>query len=164
MLEIIHSSYTVKADADVFIIPNGLVTLDDFFAGKVARSEFIRNATVRDGITTIHGSSSDLLVQLWWTSEHDLGSDNLARHGFHFPDGGEEQYFSNDHLEYLPISMFAGHKEGDVLDFSFEWFEKDGTAINLQLHTTLNQLNYRYRSFGGFDELLEKLVDHHRGL
>lgn len=164
MLQVIHSVYTIKADASVFIIPNQLSKLDDFFTATKPRAEFIHNTSVKaaDSDEIICGNPNDLLVQLWWDSE-DLGSENLARHGFTIQDGSEMQYFCNDYMEYLPLNLFKGHKEGDWIDFTFEWYNQDKTAILLLLHTRLDQLNYRYRSFGGFDELLAKLEKHHYG-
>ena len=77
------------------------------------------------------------LVQLWWSSED---SDNVTAHR-----GAGHAIVS----EYVPVSWIADLKEGESKELQF----KGGTVT-----VVANQLDYRYRSFGKFEEVLARVT------
>lgn len=148
-------------NGDLFIIPNSL-----------RRSHEFPSISTRDNIRDIYYQMSDqgfklndIDEELWiqvWIVVPDI-SENLNDHGFTLKDTDPEgkKLFVRPQLEFLPLSIFTGKKEGDeiVFDISGFWGIMDGekAKVNLKLKLKLQQLKYRYNSFGPFQEVMNKL-------
>jgi hypothetical protein len=103
-------------------------------------------------------------IQVWYCTP---GSDNSNWYD-HLIDGYQELEGWQPCCQYLPKSLFEGHKEGDVITFELpierRWhrslksdpemksrIEMDEIVVSL----TLAQTKYRYRNFGPFEEVLK---------
>ena len=101
-------------------------------------------------------------VQLWFVSEEELGSENLARHGFNFNHNGKV-WSTILPTEDLPQRLLT-IKEGEISEIAFKDMlyvgdkEGDQKRFDIILKCKANQLAYRYRSFGPFEEVLAKVT------
>ena len=73
------------------------------------------------------------------------GSYNFGRHGFYY--NGE--YYRCGFPDYLPASLFTGKKEGDKISFKLN---------DIPFELELAQGKGRYRRFGKFEEIFEKMI------
>ena len=121
--------------ADVFIIPNTIGTFKkeehNHLNAKLARWGF--SERFKEG---------DTIIQIWIASD---ASDNWADHGapqeiFNLLEPTGKNYFP----QYFPASIFQNKKEGETVDLMLEGVH--------QLTLTCNQLNYRYKNFGNFED------------
>ena len=111
-----------------------------------------------------------LTVQCWGVEDR---SDNISRHdiiisGREFSSRVERLRVS---LDEIPITLFNGKKEGDVVVFRVPGEiivydeEKDPCGIRIgsekvivTITATLKQKGYRYERFGTFEEVMQELI------
>ena len=130
---------------DAFIVPNGsysLLPTNPCFKSDMERIQEI-------GIKPEVGEE---LIEVWILSRdrHEEGKDsNLTDHGW-FELGPQANAFSTEYAPAsLPYSVLKDVKEGDSIDL----VSKSGQKINLRF----NQADYRYRMYGKFEEVTEKV-------
>jgi len=147
----------IKFNADAFIIPNYAGPLEDFYL-KSAQNEAKEIAT---NLLGKEPDENERYVEMWYGVE-DLDCDNLYAHGAHVTVDGKD-YYINIGSPFLPYSVLKDKNDGDTVDVVFHnavrkrWNE-DPEDITVIIHTTLNQKDYRYRSFGSFNEVLRKVT------
>lgn len=129
--------------ADMFIIPNGKRVVKDIFNYKNRISEF-------NDATGMRIRENDLVVEVWITSDHDLGENWQCHTGWKEICQLEETAQPRLFPSYFPVNVLEAFEEGDVLRVS-----PIGTDVIIEL--TLNQLGYRYKNWGRFEECLQKL-------
>ena len=156
----------VTIEADVFIIPNSVGTLDHFLADSVRdRIDNYANGIMK-AAGLEYNNKKEKFVECWFCNND---SDNFADHGVCvLIDGKEYKIFAGTIDRYLPVSIFEGHVEGDkvkVIIPNVKCVDYDGKSkdeeitkvVDLEMILTLNQKSYRYRNYGTFDELLKSL-------
>jgi len=131
----------VVVTGDIFIVPNTAPRL-----GEVL-SEFARSAITAD-LAECGLKPAGRLVEVWYTSP-DCGNwtDHVWDLHPEFTGGREDGGVSSPGR--LPEHVLWGVKEGDEIVLNFSGKE---------LRLTAKQLNYRYRRFGKFEEVFEKLT------
>lgn len=156
MTAMINTIKTIKANADLFIIPNAIVdTTDKFYDAPHYRKlrETGPGMSMLNGLNPMDPDSSKL-VQVWITSKEDLHTENLGDHCFHVDDqiiaGHDGKYSAG----YLPLSMLKGHHEGDHINIKMDY---SNHGIMLELDCRLAQTEYRYRNFGTFEDCLSRI-------
>lgn len=123
--------------AKVFIIPNTLYSKKAIWAKSEEEASEIFDKFVKSQHRDIDVPVGTQYVQIW---VYNGDCDNLCRH----------HYLNGDDLpEYLPVSLFDGKKEGDVITFNSKWG---------RVELTLAQKNSRYERFGTFDSVLSALI------
>lgn len=148
---------TVKGE--VFIIPNPTDTLKNFCS-----PEWIAEKCKR--MLGVEAKPEDELLQIWICSEKcdnwsctfggfqsELGSKfpTLVESWKKSKEEQKETRLLGYFPEYVPKSLFEGKKEGDVVTFTCPEYD------NVEIALTLNQLGYRYKRFGRFEEVFEKV-------
>jgi len=161
---------TIKFNASMFIVPNSLSKVKNFFNPEKYKK-------IMTEICELNGTTfdpkNDLIVQTWYNSKQ-LGSENLARHGAYKRTEDGNTYIIDFYAqEYFPVKIFKDHKEGDVINFKIpckltkrytcdddnEAFSTEETIEAIaDMQLELNQLDYRYRNHGTFEEVLDKLI------
>jgi hypothetical protein len=149
-----HLSGTVYCDS--FIIPNPAETIKEM--SRSSAHALVDFALMNNLHIDLF---DDKCVQLWHVTKD---CDNLVDHNFCYvdPDSGMTFSFSPA-IEYLPVSMFQGKKEGDTVEFDYNDSYTDKRTdlpVFIQLHFVLrlSQLDYRYRDYGRFEYALEKVA------
>ena len=97
----------VAANAALFIIPNSVGPVEKFASylqPKMRR--FAADILEANGIP-YEDINDEMMVETWIVSELDLGSENLADHGFTVEIGGEKRRFRLP-SRYLPVRLFEG--------------------------------------------------------
>lgn len=149
----------LEVNGDVFIIPNGMGTVNDFISGK----EFHRRVldAIQFASNGTHIDDKSLLVETWIVSK-ELGTDNLSDHGGKYI-GEDGEIHGTGHLDrYIPFDLLNGHKEGDVVDITIPRGTYDfNEGFDIVLHLRLAQKEYRYSRFGSFEDVLKRLYDNH---
>lgn len=143
----------IEANGDMFIIPNSFIRLSE--EDKESRL----SVQVRDIFSHYNMTPEDdeLMTQVWIVAKDDLGTENLTDHGCHFMDEDERKYAS-PHISIIPTRIFEDKKEGDIVDVQFKHHQSDPEfECEFILHLRLAQSEYRYRRFGQFEEVFEKL-------
>jgi hypothetical protein len=121
----------------MFIIPNHLTRIVE--ATTTTQKDWERRLKWAN-IEAHH--EEDLLVQVWWTSEE---CDNWRSHNWKsYP-----ELFGNI-PDHLPVTLFAGKKEGDKIAFRLG---------EIQAEVELRQLGFRYEWAGPFEKVLERLLE-----
>lgn len=160
MLNIITTTLTINAEAKAFVIPNQADAWKDFTLGT-NRARMKRAC----GLNEVPFDENEKWVQMWFVCD-DLESENLGCHGGVATDPEAEDILNirQGMLEFIPESVLKNVKEGDT----FTWkayvntFRKeedceenmDPEEAILNLSITAEQLNYRYRQFGSFEEVV----------
>ena len=152
----------IKADdVKAFIIPNSLMCVKDILVPSHHDDvlKFVTSISELNGLN-IADPENEQLVQIWWSSE-SLNSENISDHGISV----EGVALNMGGIAHVPVSLFSGKKEGDIITLNFE---KECYIIpsNFKLHipvefqwkVRLSQLDYRYSRFGPFEECLAKLM------
>ena len=147
---VIEKFDTIHLNADMFIIPNSVCTIDEYFI-----SSFQKKMLDNCKINGLVESPKEKMVQIWLTNEL---SDNIGCHGIKV---NGKRYSVN--CDCIPYSLIKNAKEGDVITVNFLGYEKDEELNNVktvvfEMNLKCNQKEYRYRSFGSFDEILNRLV------
>lgn len=153
----------VMIEVDTFIVPNSLASTADlctpFQNDEVTRLVKFNNDNGRN-FNVVTGKC----VQLWYTGENTCGSENLEDHGFKLLDeNGEECYMNLGFRSgYIPVGIFDGKKEGDIVDIvvpAYRWNDDNQQhEVKVTLRCTLRQSKYRYRNFGTFETCLARLA------
>ena len=123
---------------DVFIIPNAL----EIFRGELNEYDLNWRENIHADLDP-DMPREEAYLQVWCTTP----GNNQSNWGCHPSLEGEQRHFPS----HLPISLFKGKKEGDVITF------ESPTWGHIELR--LNCLSYRYRSYGRFEEVLAKLLE-----
>ena len=151
-------------NAHMFIIPNGLCRKGDFIVSSVSKqfplADGFKYGWEKENVC----DDEDLMVQVWFTGhdsenwgDHSIpdlvveANDMERRNAYRDLDDKEynKKVIGNSRMgSWAPISWFEGKKEGDVIDIVIH-----GCTVSF----TLSQLNFRYRSFGSFENCLETL-------
>ena len=161
-------------NCDCFIVPNAAVKAD-FGWGEISsygRKLADKAAEIAANNGFEYNEETDKFVQMWWVG---AGSDNMQDHGFCIDIGNEKYFFGYQRsIELVPVNFFRGHKEGEVLPLTIALrpvakmdinigresrisFDEENPAPTFQItfNIKLNQLDYRYRRFGTFEEVLD---------
>lgn len=126
-------------EGDLFIIPNLAMSVSNYFTQERFDSwveEHVQEVQDTMDLRT-HDLSADRFIQIWATSPK---SENWADHGMrlgygHFP-------------SFLPAKWLEGLKEDDVLVI---------VGVKNRFFLRCKQEAYRYRSFGSFEQCLERV-------
>ena len=151
-----NGTEVIEASGIGFVIPNSAGHKNSYFdKGKHSFMPIVE-------ANSINLTDDDYIIQVWGASE-ELESDNLTAHGFRFIEDGKKCWYS-PRMELLPASIFAGKKEGDTVTFDVpmmgldeEGDFTDKVVAVLRFHMTLNQHEYRYRSFGNFEDVVKRV-------
>ena len=154
---------------DIFIIPNSLAKPKSMMFEE-ARYDLYRMSKANN----IKFTDDSKFVEVWFATPGNRDS-NWRDHCF---DGYAELEHWRPIWNYLPIELFEGRKEGDVVTFNLpieSWTAAhpikgcdaqpagcdlpNGVTVttNIKVSMTLAQLKYRYRRFGTFEEVLKQL-------
>lgn len=155
-IEVMQGKNLLAFGASAFIIPNPLTKVNTMFDNSYKQriAEFEKEVCEMNHIGPF--SEDDLLVELWFCSE-ELNSENLVDHGFNVEDAdGTRLHLQPIMMKRLPVKLFDGHKEGDRFSVKIPQKTESGEII-MEIALTLDQLGYRYRRFGTFEECLESL-------
>lgn len=147
----------IEFNAEAFIIPNSAGKITDFWTDSAAEE-------TKEMATNVLGeepNDDESYIQMWYVAK-DLGCDNLVDHSAWVDIDGEEYRIRMD-SSYLPYTALKGKNDGDTIDVSFisgrrEWDKTPEGDIEVLMHVTLNQKDYRYRRFGSFEETLMKVI------
>ena len=170
---------TIKAEGDLFIIPNGIRTLEDI---NISTRHDIKKVCEMNGIKIPEDESQMNLIELWAVSE-DLDCDNLADHSIYLDDIDGFSSINKELIDkstirilypgrsihFIPVDIFKDKKEGDAVNIKFpytiEKSELDDIKENdllkdfiFDMDFTLCQRKYRYNSFGDFEDVLHRLM------
>ena len=129
--------------ADMFIIPNGMREASSILDSERRIKEFNK-------VTGMRMKRSDLLAEVWVTSNHELGDNWQDHQGWKEICGIEDTDYPNLFPLYFPVNILGAFEEGDIIRVS-----PIGTDVIIELKC--NQLGYRYRNFGRFEECLRDL-------
>ena len=133
-----NTTETKKIVGDVFIIPN--------INGTFEKCPDFAQESAQRRLTSLgldlQFEPDDTIVETWCCNS---GSDNWHCHGLK-PERGATLSVGS-FPTYFPARIFKGKKEGDTVTIH-------STVLNMDFELTLNQLAYRYRRFGPFEEAL----------
>ena len=144
----------------VFVVPNGICTLgwcgvSHCFGSHIWDKDHSTLSKLEHfGITPVRGAK---YVQVW-ILDRDGGNDsNWGDHGvpkeyhklFNFTEVDEDGYLRAYAPKYLPYEFLKDRKEGEEIVLT----ENDEYIIKLKFE----QLPYRYRSFGAFEDVIKAL-------
>lgn len=156
---------------DVFIIPKcGILT-----PKGVQLEEMRHNLYTVAFANDIVFNDNTKFVQVWLCTPGESDSNWV----YHRIDGYKELKGWKPRSSYLPVDLFAGKKEGDVvtinlpinspMKYSIKGLDINpagckipaGVAVEatIKVSLTLAQTKYRYRNFGNFDEVLLYLIN-----
>lgn len=138
-----------KVETKSFIIPNSITRLDGFFHDKTR--DRLKKMTEAAGFEV---TDSTKFIQIWSVAscKDNIADSVWSIHGYNF--------FTR--IEQLPAELFAGKVEGDKVEFLYKDLVTDkrtGNRVEVQINfeMTLDQLDYRYRRFGRFEEVFKML-------
>ena len=145
-----------EIDLDCFIVPNKLGKVSDLALAK-PNSDLLQQVGKLNHWTI---SEDDELVELWFVSRsQDLVSDNCHDHGINHYD----EYISFP-VWCLPKSFVRDQKEGNFLQLKLPaYINKRAEGLGAQRECVLRanirfaQKDYRYRTFGNFEEVLAQV-------
>lgn len=158
----------INANAEAFIVPNraGKLNLQFSFAKKHLETANINGMSEKE-------AQEDKYIELWFVSD-ELHSENIGDHGCSFDDKDGRRYYVRYIKTMIPVSLLVGHKEGEIVpinligncelsrdtnkDFHDKEYQDEDLDVELQLNVKLNQLGYRYRSFGTFEQCLQYVL------
>lgn len=165
-----NNKMIISFNADVFIVPNAINTIDDFFPSvREEMIETVKGMYVENGDGgRIYGDTSKPLVQLWVSAKDDLDCGNLGSHGADIKlEDGKTITILPTRVDHMPVNFFSSLKEGDTVTvvMPYKTFREDlqiegMDEVELRIHMTLAQKKYRYRDHGTFEDLLAKLTKH----
>lgn len=153
---------TIFSKASIFIIPNHATLPEESYPGS---ARLIREQTEIAELNDIeYNWDEDQLVQFWIYADDVIRSENLNCHGavIYIDD---ERYRIDCRCTHLTERIFREHIEGDVVNLKLPaYLSKSRSSVDeaekiiLDLELTLDQLRYRYRSFGPFEEVLKRVT------
>lgn len=124
--------------AHMFIVPNRCAKIDTSISYIASSVESHNKKVERLGLhESFKLRDDDIPVQIW-ICDHE--SENWSCHGL-------PEYFakSENFLDFIPLRLLKGLKEGDI--FTFDMLGK-------HIAIRASQLKYRYKGFGTFEEAL----------
>ena len=157
----------IDIDVDLFIIPNSLGKLNDFYEfARSDKEQLFKDVLDTNGYT--YDKDNEFFVETWAVGK-SVDSDNLHDHGFTVTIDGQE-VFLRFPGRFLPASIFEGKCEGDTIELKIpvstavrnSKAPKKKIQVMLNAKITLAQLKYRYGRFGTFDEVLNRLKKSYR--
>lgn len=158
------------ANAEIFIIPNRACKLSGIL--DFAKDKFRKlGEDVCASSGTSFDESKDYFVETWITAEEDLGSENLADHGFRIKlsDNQYVRVCGGEISRDIPSSLLKDLREGkETVQITFNNLQgkiitnKDydnavEATVNLTLNLTAAQRKYRYRNYGNFEDTLREV-------
>ena len=163
----------VEGSADMFIVPNGTCTFRSLKENAEKDDFYMRHFNKYKEISELNNSELDLSdkpIQLWFVGEDDFRCENMQDHTSHITAEDGTKYTFRVTYGALPSKMI-NIKEGETVDVKFpitltkgynrnEPIPEEDETVNatLLLHLTANQLEYRYRRFGKFEETIDYVV------
>lgn len=145
---------TLAIDCEMFIIPNSLNRASTFLCNAGRFKESANVILTANGLET---ESDPVLMQVWIVAD-SMECDNLNDHiGVFTAEDGSESFYGQV-WSYLPASLFKNAKEGDTVTVHipagvYGYSREFETVLN----TTLSQKKFRYRDFGAFEAVFERL-------
>ncbi len=152
---------------DAFVVPNSLASSLTALIEPERFSKFIEDLNKINGT---QWAPKYWLWQSWLVGTETVGSENLVDHGFRLidPETNEILRCNMATSGFLPLEPFLGKKEGDkvIIKLPINIHKRnDDDDIDIEkmaatFEITLNQLGFRYRRFGRFEEVIDKLRWH----
>lgn len=167
-MQIVDGIRVLEFNAEAFIIPNPVSDINSLL---IFNDNYVEDYMKMLAVNGCDPDDPDNLmqVQLWFTSS-DLHTENVCRHGARVADENiRDVLLAPTHMEFLPVSLFKGRKEGEVMYLRYPCrftygelnVDEDDLVIEpveLRIHLKLNQTEYRYRNFGNFENALERVI------
>lgn len=152
-----NGKLVAKISGEVFVIPNSSSTYDGLTLKKRADRLFREYPNMK----------TDRYIHCWISSK-ELGIDNLTSRGFIF-NYNDKRYCADAIFSMIPVGLLpVAEKETSVIklsDVSAYCYDDDDDdfmrteiKIDVELTLTANQLDYRYRRFGKFEEVLKYVM------
>lgn len=137
---------TIKLAGEMFIIPNSLTKVRDFvFTSYQEELKELCN------LNNISDADNQYMLQIWVVIPEM--SDNLGDHGILINDEGYRCRCGS-----IPFDLVKDLKEGDTVTAKFDgWHTDTADTVVFELELTAKQLEYRYRSFGAWEEVCRAL-------
>lgn len=140
---------TIKLAGEMFIIPNSLTKVRDFVF--TSYQEELKELCK---LNNISDADNQYMLQIWVVIPEM--TDNLGDHGILINDEGYRCRCGN-----IPFDLVKDLKEGDTVTVKFDGWQNTDTAdtvpVVFELELTAKQLEYRYRSFGAWEEVCRAL-------
>lgn len=143
------------SNVHMFIIPNKCSKVDFSTTDSLAKyntnviirvNEQYKNLGTDAKFQFVDG---DIPIQIWIADDRkDNWQDHGLPHELCSANFDKEGPFGEYAPSYIPARLLKDMKEGDTIDISF-----NGTTVTV----TACQLDYRYRSFGSFEEVVAKM-------
>ena len=146
----------VSANADFFIVPNSARKIDNCFFPEI---ELERAKTLCHANNKEFDKDHDKLVQVWIVAP-ELHTENLTDHGMYVNIDGKKYYSHGFIRGYIPRSLID-IKENEATDVIFNDIKcrckeiNHEETIDLKLHMTAKQREYRYARFGSYEHTME---------
>jgi hypothetical protein len=153
---------TINVNAQAFVIPNNAAMIKDY---PNDTKKYLMDFAVLNNVE-LH--NDDKIVQLWFASK-ELGSDNIADHGFKTMIDDFKIEVHPYKLQFVPAKMLAGLKEGQTINFLAPCYTAHAEKLNenlqcdvfevtLNVTMTCKQKGFRYESCGNFEEAVEGVI------
>ena len=157
---------------DVFVIPNGLRAAKDMWDEGTRHGMYL--SAIENDI--YFDPEKTKFIELWYCTPNSNSRDSNWRD--HCIDGYAELAHWRPLSSLLPVELFKGKKEGDIVTIELPitgWTAlnpvrkiddppagckmPNGVTVTTRVTVSLrlSQLKYRYSRFGTFEEVLEKL-------
>ena len=151
-------------ECEIFIIPNSPSKVENMINGKYSTSMSKREARAMEELFTLNhwGEMPDdeKATEIWWTSPN---CENIVDHHPRVLWDDNNEYFMTLDSPFLPLSIVKEWKEGEtkklfmpVTLFHRETDKKIETVFEVNI--TLSQTKYRYRTFGTWEECINKIA------
>lgn len=149
----------ISTKVSLFIIPNHASLVEDLICPSTLMKQ---QAEISELNETDYIESKDRLVQVWIHADDAIQTENLDRHGARIIIDDEYCIITDCHCELIGEQYLRGHKEGDIIQYKVPALlykrganidEKEEIVLDMQIE--LNQLGFRYKSFGPIEEVLK---------
>lgn len=147
---------------NIFVIPNSPdrveYLIEKGFHWMVRTIEACKKMFELNGWGTL--PNDDKMVQIWWTSE--FCSDFTSHHPIGILD--EKEYEVKLLCDELPLSIIKDWKEGEkhtiLIPIKLYPFNKEDESIETiaEVEVEVNQLGYRYKTYGKFEDVIRKIA------
>lgn len=139
----------LEVNGDISIIPRSFCTIDELLLFKEETRSDMTAITSASGM----GVESPMVTMQSCIVSDDLSTDNLADHGGTFIRENGTTGYLRRFPTLFPAQLFAGKKEGDVIDVIIPKGMLDGNdSFDIKLHLRLAQTKHKYRWSGSFEE------------
>ncbi len=157
---------TIKANAEIFIIPNSAAKISSYF--EVFQNKY-RDLAIKlcNDNDVEFNEETDYMVETWICSD-ELRTENLQNHGCIIRIDGKKYYLDGGRIKRdIPSTILKNLKEGESIvikfnDIQIEDYDSDDERkynINLELNITAAQTKYRYKRFGNFEDTLKYVCE-----